>query len=56
MVKNVILKVVTAIALIVFMLSVIALDSDSYIPFFTGMGSGLWLLGFAIANKNTLKA
>lgn len=49
--KNAVLKTITIISAIVFVLSVIALDSESYVPFYTALVSGLWLLLFAIANQ-----
>ena len=54
--KNTVLKSITTIAVSVFLLSIMAMDSESNLPFYAGMISGLWLILFIIANKNTLKA
>ena len=54
--KNTVLKSITTIAVSVFLLSIMAMDSESNLPFYAGMISGLWLILFVIANKNTLKA
>lgn len=45
-----ILKIITAIALVVWVLSVCCIDSDSWIPFITCGVSELWLLLMTIAN------
>lgn len=49
-IKNAILKTITAIAGLVFILSACALDSDSWLPFIALCISALWLSVFAYAN------
>ena len=46
-----ILKAITALAGIIFMLSAFAVDSDSWIPFIICMASGAWLGFMALANR-----
>lgn len=49
-----VLKAVTIIAAIMFMLSVCALDSDSYIPIIIAFACEGWLALMAYANKELL--
>lgn len=49
--KNTILITTASIAVIVFILSACALDSDSWLPFILGCASLSYLVLFAYANK-----
>ena len=54
--KNVILKAITTVSAIVFLASVMFIDSESCIPYYTASISLLWLILFVIANKDTFLA
>lgn len=54
--KNVILKAITTVSAIVFLVSVMSIDSESYIPYYTASISLLWIILFVIANKDTFLA
>lgn len=45
------LKVITVIATIIFLLSLCSMDSQSNIPFITGMISGVWIALITVANN-----
>lgn len=49
-IKNIILKIITYIMTVLFILSLIALDSESIIPFITLVLSGGWLALVGYAN------
>lgn len=49
-VKNAILYTITFTALVLWILSVLALDSETLIPMFTLVMSGGWLFAFMWAN------
>lgn len=51
-IKNAILVIITVIAVVLFLLSICALDSDTHIPFYVAFGSMGWIFIVGMANKD----
>ena len=54
--KNKILKTITGIMAVLFILAASALDSNTYIPHFICAVSEVWIVLFMIANRKALKS
>ena len=54
--KNKILKTITGIMAVLFIVSASALDSNTYIPNFICAVSEVWIVLFMIANRKALKS
>ena len=54
--KNKILKSITGIMAVMFILAASALDSDSYIPHIICAVSEVWFILFLLANRKLLKS
>lgn len=55
MMKNKILKTITGIMAMLFLLAASAVDSDSYIPYIICAVSEVWIGLFLVANRKALK-
>ena len=54
--KNKILKTITGIVVVMFILAASALDSNSYIPHIICAVSEAWFILFLLANRKSLKS
>ena len=54
--KNKILKTITVIMVVLFLLSASALDGDTYIPHIVCAISEAWIVLFLIANRKVVKS
>lgn len=53
--RNKVLKTITTISVIIFMLSICSVDSGTLIPYITAIISLIWICLFTYANKHLLK-
>lgn len=53
--RNKILKTITAISVIIFILSICSVDSKTWMPCITAIISLVWISLFTYANKHLLK-
>lgn len=56
MMKNRILKSITGIMAVLFILAASSLDSDTYIPYIICAVSEVWFILFLLANRKAIKS